>query len=67
MPGKDRFFYEVYLNSKPKNEKITAPFLISDSDHELFSPKTVDIIKRLKRAHELRQQRPDDVAGAGGG
>ncbi len=56
LPGKDRFFYEVYLNSKPKNEKITAPFLISDSDHELFSPKTVNIIKRLKREIEFLQK-----------
>ena len=56
LPGKDRFFFEVYLNSKPKNEKIAAPFLISDSDNELFSPKTIDIIKRLKREIEFLQK-----------
>ncbi len=67
LPGKDRFFFEVYLQAKPKDETKQAPFVVKAADSQLFSTERREAIDRIQKEIErLEQSAPPepDMANA---
>ena len=67
IPGRDRFFHEVYLQGKPRNEDYQTPFILKAGDTQLFSEEHREAIVRLQKAIEqLEKEAPPepDMANA---
>ena len=67
IPGRDRFFFEVYLQGKPRDKDYQTPFVLKASDSQLFSEEHRAAIDRLQKEIEgLEQNAPPepDMANA---
>ena len=67
IPGRDRFFHEVYLQGNPRNKDYQTPFILTANDTPLFSDERRKAITRLQQEIEnLEQEAPPepDMANA---
>ena len=56
LPGRDRFFFEVYLQAKSRDESYQAPFIITADDSRLFSTERRAAVARIQKEIERLQQ-----------
>ena len=67
IPGRDRFFHEVYLQGNPRDDSYQTPFILKPSDTQLFSEEHREAIVRLqKEIEQLDKESPPepDMANA---
>ena len=67
IPGRDRFFHEVYLQGNPRDDSYQTPFILKPSDTRLFSEEHRETIVRLqKEIEQLDKESPPepDMANA---